>query len=164
MKRVSGFTLVEMMVILVILTILAMVAVPSYLDKIVRAQVEAGLPLSDIAKRAISTYWGATQKMPQDNEIAALPAAEKIVGNYISALTVKDGVINLTFGNRASKTLEGKILSIRPAIVEDAPMVPIAWVCGLAEAPDNMTLLGNNQTNIDPMYLPMECRAIKGSS
>lgn len=163
MQRKRGFTLVEMMVVVAVLTILAMMAVPSYLDKIVKAQVEAGLPLAEIAKRAISTYWGATQKMPQDNETAALPAADKIVGNYITAVTVRDGVINLTFGNRASKALEGKTLSIRPAVVEDAPVVPIAWVCGLAEAPEKMTLLGENQTDIDPMYLPMECRAIKKS-
>lgn len=159
-----GFTLVEMMVVVAVLAILAMIAVPSYLDKIVKAQVEAGLPLADIAKRAVSAYWGATQKMPQDNEAAALPVADKIVGNYVTAVTVRDGVINLTFGNRASKALEGKILSIRPAVVEDAPVVPIAWVCGLAEAPEKMNLLGDNQTSIDPMYLPMECRAIKGKS
>lgn len=164
MQCKRGFTLVEMMVVVAVLTILAMIAVPSYLDKIVKAQVEAGLPLADIAKRAVSTYWGATQKMPQDNEAAALPAADKIVGNHITAVTVRDGVINLTYGNRASKALEGKILSIRPAVVEDAPVVPIAWVCGLAEPPDKMTLFGENQTNIDPMYLPMECRAIKGKS
>lgn len=163
MQRKRGFTLVEMMVVVAVLTILAMMAVPSYLDKIVKAQVEAGLPLAEIAKRAISTYWGATQKMPQDNETAALPAADKIVGNHITAVTVRDGVINLTFGNRASKALEGKTLSIRPAVVEDAPVVPIAWVCGLAEAPEKMTLLGENRTDIDPMYLPMECRAIKKS-
>jgi type IV pilus assembly protein PilA len=160
----KGFTLVEMMAVIAVITILALMAIPSYLDKIVKAQIEAALPLSDIAKRSVATFWSGTQTMPADNTIAALPAADKIVNNYVSAVSVQDGVINLTFGNRASKSIAGKTLSLRPAIVEDAPVVPITWVCGEAEAPEKMTAIGKNQTNVDPMYLPMECRALKKRS
>jgi type IV pilus assembly protein PilA len=42
-------------------------------------------------------------------------------------------------------------------------VVPIAWVCGFAEAPEKMTIMGQNRTDIDPMYLPFECRALKKS-
>jgi type IV pilus assembly protein PilA len=135
--------------------------VPTYLDKIVKAQVEAALPLADIAKRPIAAFWGATETFPADNSVAALPAADKIVNNYVSALTVQDGVINLTFGNRASKSIAGKILSLRPAVVEDAPVVPITWVCGMAEPPEKMTVKGQNSTSVEPLYLPLECRALK---
>lgn len=163
MKRAYGFTMVEMMAVIAVITILAMMAVPSFLDKIVKAQVESALPLSDLAKRSVSAYWSATQTMPADNTIAALPVADKIVGNYVSAVSVTDGVINMTFGNRANKAIAGKVLSMRPAVVDDAPMVPIAWVCGFAEAPGKMTVMGQNQTNVDPMYLPFECRAMTKS-
>jgi type IV pilus assembly protein PilA len=161
MKRTTGFTMVEMMAVVAVITILAMMAVPSFLDKIVKAQIEAALPLSDLAKRSVQAYWSAIQKMPADNTAAALPVADKIVNNHISAVTVTDGVINMTFGNRASKSIAGKVLSIRPAVVDDAPVVPIAWVCGFAEAPEKMTVMGQNLTSIDPMYLPFECRAVK---
>lgn len=164
MKRFAGFTMVEMMAVIAVITILALMAIPSYLDKIVKAQIEAALPLAEVAKKPIATFWGATQTMPADNAVAALPVADKIVNNYVSALTVQDGVIHLTFGNRASKSIAGKILSLRPAIVEDAPMVPITWVCGFAEAPGKMTALGSDRTTVDPAYLPMECRALKPSS
>lgn len=164
MRTMRGFTLVEMMAVIAVITILALMAIPSYLDKIVKAQIEAALPLADIAKRSVSTFWSATQTMPADNTVAALPAADKIVNNYVSALTVQDGVINITFGNRASKSIAGKTLSLRPAVVEEAPVVPITWVCGEAEPPGKMTVMGNNRTNVDPMYLPMECRALKGRS
>ena len=40
------------------------------------------------------------------------------------------------------------MLSLRPAVVEDAPIVPIAWVCGNAEPPGKMTLEGQNLTDI----------------
>lgn len=164
MRTTRGFTMVEMMAVIAVITILALMAIPSYLDKIVKAQIEAALPLTDIAKRSVSNFWSATQTMPADNAVAALPVADKIVNNYVSALTVQDGVIHLTFGNRASKSIAGKILSLRPAIVEDAPMVPITWVCGFAEAPGKMTALGSDRTNVDPAYLPMECRALKPRS
>lgn len=161
MKRHNGFTMVEMMAVIAVLTILALMAVPSYLDKIVKAQIESALPLADLAKRSIQAHWSATTQMPADNTVAALPAADKIVGNYVSAVTVADGVINMTFGNRASKSIAGKVLSMRPAVVDDAPVVPIAWVCGFAEAPEKMTVMGTNLTDIEPMYLPLECRALK---
>lgn len=160
MKRIQGFTLIEMMATLAILVILAAIAVPSYLDKIVKAQVEAALPLTDIAKRAVAAYWTASADMPANNAAAALPVADKIVGNFVSAVTVADGAINITFGNRASKAIAGKVLTLRPAVVEDAPVVPIAWVCGFAEAPEKMTTRGQNATNVELLYLPFDCRAL----
>lgn len=163
MMRARGFTLAEMLAVLAVITILAMMAIPSYLDKIVRAQIEAALPLADVAKGPVATFWAATQTLPPDNEAAALPAADKIVNNYVSAVTVIDGAIHLTLGNRASKAIAGKTLTLRPAVVEDAPIVPITWVCGFAEPPEKMNAMGQNQTSVDPTYLPIECRALKAS-
>ena len=74
---------------------------------------------------------------------------------------MKDGAIHITFGNRASKSLAGKILTLRPAVVDDAPIVPVAWVCGHAEAPDKMRLYGKNLTSVPEPLLPIECRALK---
>jgi type IV pilus assembly protein PilA len=86
---------------------------------------------------------------------------DKIVNNYVSAVAVDKGVINLTFGNRANKAIAGKVLSLRPAVVDDAPIVPITWVCGSAEAPDKMSVKGQDSTTLDPVYMPIECRALK---
>ncbi len=160
MKQRSGFTLVEMMAVIAVITILALMAIPSYLDRIVKAQIEAALPLAEIAKGPISAYWAATQTMPADNVAAALPVPDKIVNNHVSAVTVREGSIDLTFGNRASRSIAGKTLSLRPAIVEDAAIVPMAWVCGFAEAPTPMTIKGQNRTDVDPLYLPMACRSL----
>jgi type IV pilus assembly protein PilA len=159
--KARGFTLVEMLAVIAVIAILALMAVPSYFDRIVKAQIEASLPLADIAKKPIGIMWAATQTLPADNAAAGLPAADKIVSNYVSAVTVQDGVIHITFGNRAHKAIAGKILSLRPAVVEDAPVVPVVWVCGRAEAPDKTTLIGADQTNIENLYLPLECRSLK---
>jgi type IV pilus assembly protein PilA len=152
--------MVEMLAILAVVAILATLAVPSYLDRIVREQIKAALPLTDIAKQPIAASWSLNQFFPADNAAAGLPAADKIVSNYVASVSVTGGSITMTFGNRANKTIAGKVLSLRPAVVEDAPIVPIAWVCGNAEAPGKMTLKGQNVTNIPDALLPMECRSL----
>jgi type IV pilus assembly protein PilA len=43
-------------------------------------------------------------------------------------------------------------------VVEDAPVVPVAWVCGFAPVPEKMTAKGVNKTDLAPGYLPMRCR------
>jgi type IV pilus assembly protein PilA len=98
--------------------------------------------------------------MPPDNLSAGLPVPEKIVNNFISALTVKDGAIHLTFGNRANAQINGKVLTLRPAVVTDAPIVPVTWVCGDANAPNQMTVMGENSTNVPNAYLPFACRGL----
>jgi type IV pilus assembly protein PilA len=159
--RTDGFTMIEVMAVMAVVAILAMLALPSYLDRIVRDQIKEALPLADIAKQPIATAWSLTQTLPADNAAAGLPPAERIVANYVSAVTVEDGAIHITFGNRVNRTIAGKILTLRPAVVADAPVVPVAWVCGYAEAPDKMTLNGRTLTNIAQPLLPIECRAYK---
>ncbi len=56
MTQTRGFTLAEMLAVLAVITILAMMAIPSYLDKVVRAQIDAALPLADVAKGPVATY------------------------------------------------------------------------------------------------------------
>jgi len=154
-----GFTLTEMMVVIVVIGILAMLAIPSFQERIVREQVVSALPLADIAKAPIAAAWTTTQTFPADNAAAGLPVPEKVVNNYISALSVKDGVIQITFGNRAHNLLKDKTLTLRPAVVEDAPVVPVTWVCGNAIGPDKMMVKGANSTNVPNAYLPTGCRA-----
>jgi len=160
-SRAAGFTLVEMMAVLAVITILALMAVPSWLDRLVRQQIEAALPLADVAKKPIGDYRAFTGDWPEDNEALALPEAAKIVSNHVAALRVEDGAIHLVFGNRASKVLHGKTLSLRPAIVPDAPVVPIAWVCAQAEPPQKMVVQGVDRTDVPTGLLPLECRALK---
>lgn len=159
--RGRGFTMLEMMAVVAVIAILATLAIPSYLDRIVRDQIKAALPLADVAKQPIAASWSSDGTFPADNAAAGLPPADKIVANYVSSVSVEDGAIHMTFGNRANKTIAGKILSLRPAVVEDAPMVPVAWICGSAEAPEKMTVKGRNLTDVPATLLPVDCRALK---
>jgi type IV pilus assembly protein PilA len=156
--RRDGFSMIEILAVIAIVAILATLALPSYLDKIVRDQIGEALPLADIAKDPLAASWTASQSFPPDNAAAGLPAPDKIVNNYVSSVLVRNGAIDLTFGNRASGVIKGKVLTLRAAVVEDAPIVPVTWVCGYAKAPEKMTLKSADSTNIDARYLPLRCR------
>jgi type IV pilus assembly protein PilA len=159
--RARGFTMMELMAVVAVIAILATLSIPSYLDRIVRDQIKAALTLADVAKKPVEALWAGTMTLPANNAAAGLPAADKIVANYVSAVAVAEGAIHITFGNRANNAIAGKILSLRPAVIEDSSVVPVAWVCGYAEAPDKMTVHGRNRTSVPEALLPLECRALK---
>ena len=153
-----GFTLIELMVVVAIIAILALMAVPLYRDKFIREQVIEAMRLTDIAKGPIAATWTTTKALPDDNAAAGLPVPDKVVSNYVKSLTVEAGAIHVVFGNQANGALRGMTLSLRPAVVEDAPIVPVAWVCGYAAVPEKMTVMAANRTNVPKGWLPVNCR------
>lgn len=154
-----GFTLIELMVVLAIIAILALIAVPGVPDRVIRDQVVEGVRAIDFVKAPIAGAWTAHARFPVDNAEAGLPSADRIVSNYVSSVAVESGAIQITFGNQANANLRGKTLTMRPGVVEDAPIVPVAWVCGLAEAPNRMVARGLDKTSVPIRWLPFNCRA-----
>ena len=153
-----GFTLIELMAVVAVIAILAMIALPNMQDRIVRAQIVEAVPIADIAKPGIGAAWRATKALPADNASLGLPQADKIVGNLVRSVSIDNGAIHIVFGNKANSALQGKTLSLRPAVVEDAPVVPVAWLCGHATAPQKMVAQGADKTDVPERYLPMNCR------
>ena len=152
-----GFTLIEVMIVVAIIAILALMAVPSLQGKYIRENIVEAMPLAKVAKDPVAVAWAVTKTLPDDNASAGLPEPDKIVNNVVKSVTVESGAIHIVFGNRANGALQGKTLTLRPAVVEDAPIVPVAWVCGHATAPDKMKALGTDRTDIPRQYLPVNC-------
>lgn len=147
------------MIVIAIIAIIALIAVPGVPEKLIRDRIVEAIKLADIVKPPIAAAWSATGKLPVDNAAAGLPVADKIVNDMISAVAVESGAIQITFGNKANAAIQGKVLSLRPGVVEDAKIVPISWVCGDAEPPNMMIVRGLNKTSVPARYLPLACRA-----
>lgn len=154
-----GFSLIELMVVIAIIVVLALIALPGVPDKLIRDRIVESVKLADIVKPPIAAAWAATGKLPVNNAAAGLPVADKIVNEYISSVAVESGAIQVTFGNRANVAIQGKVLSLRPGVVEDARIVPVSWVCGHAEPPNKMTARGLDKTDVPVRFLPLNCRA-----
>ena len=58
-----------------------------------------------------------------------------MASNYAKSLTVETGDIHVVFGDRANGALRGMTLSVRPAVVDDAAIEPVAWVRGFGQCP-----------------------------
>lgn len=153
-----GFTLIELMAVLAVIAILAMIALPNMQGRLVRDQIVEAMRLADIAKAPIDVAWRITGMLPADNAEAGLPAPEKIVGNLVGAVRVEAGAIHVRFGNRANAAIQGRTLTLRPAVVDDEPVVPVAWICAGASVPKNMSVRGTDRTDVPARLLPLNCR------
>lgn len=157
-KKKNGFTLIELMIVITIMSILATIAIPSFQDRVIRTQVQEALNLSEIAKKGVEDYYSAKKTFPDSNVEAGLPAADKIIGNFVTGVSIRNGVIDVYLGNKINKHADQKIVTIRPAIVKGEPRVPIAWIPGFASVPEGMTVVGENRSDILPRLLPIICR------
>jgi len=158
MNASRGFTWIELVMVVTVLAVLAMMAIPGMQETQVKKQVKEAMPTADVARKGVADTYAATGEMPPNNKQAGVPDQDKIVGNLVRQVKVQDGAVTLTFGNNASKILEGKKLTLRPAVVPKEPTVAIAWMCHTLPVPKGMEAQGRDETDIPEKYLPLECR------
>ncbi len=158
MKKTRGFTLIEIMVVVAIIAILALMALPSPDPAIARKQVVESMELIEDYKKLVAFYNKSTQVFLKDNKEAGIPAADKLLGNYVDRIDLKDGAFHIHFGNKAHPNIKGKTLSVQPIMVQGSPESPISWICGKAAVPTNMKAVGENRTDLELKDLPLNCR------
>ena len=152
-----GFTLMELMIAVAIVAILATIAMPSMLSRHQRNDVLEAVHLSDAIREEVTYYYSTHHSFPADNDEAGVPEPDLLIGNKVKSIEVEDGAIHITLGNKASKPLQGKILSLRPAIVTGSPASPISWLCGPDEPVPGMEAVGENKTDIANGIVPASC-------
>jgi type IV pilus assembly protein PilA len=157
-KLARGFTLIELMIVVAIIGILAAIAIPSYQDYTIRAQVAEALMLIDEIKPSIRDYYRDRGTWPEDNETAGVPAPEHLLGLYVEGIVVNDGAMHVRFGNKVNARVSGMTLTIRPLYVTANPTSPIAWNCGRSEPPQGMSPQGMDRTDVPAQFLPSACR------
>jgi type IV pilus assembly protein PilA len=163
-SKQHGFTLIELMIVVAILTILAALAVPAYRSMVVRDQVTAGMSLAESWETAVATYYANAGNMPASEK--DLKGTRKTTNEYVSGISVNNGQILITYGNTVNPSIRGLILSLTPAL---DPNNDIKWICGGAPPtlpngtqltpPTNTPPPVTDGTAVPMQYLPAECRA-----
>ncbi len=157
MRKQSGFTLIELMIVVAIVGILAAIAIPAYKDFQVRSKVSEVLASMGACKTTVAEFFqsnnGWTTPPPGLQPINANICQDAAgAGNrsqYLASIVVgATGVITATTQNTGA-TLEGTV-SMTPLDNAGAPVVVgaqdiFAWDC-------------NPGNPLEPRFLPGSCQ------
>ncbi|MFN3234433.1 MAG: type IV pilin protein [Gammaproteobacteria bacterium] len=165
-RNIKGLTLLELIVVLAVIGVLSSLAMISFNDFSVKAQVAEGLTMAPPYKMAVVEYFMTNGDAPKDRQEAGLtPNQSDSKGNYISSLNIVNGVLDMGFGNDSSSAISGKKLTHTPYESED--LLSVTWRCGQADAPDGLKAMGTSSgqttanyipSNIDKKHLPNACK------
>jgi type IV pilus assembly protein PilA len=105
LKSYSGFTLVELMIVVAIIGILASFAIPAYQDYTKRSHVTEGLALAAAAKSSVTEFYSSKGYFPSSNSSAGLAQATSIAGNAVSQIEVlANGVVEVTYNAKVASS------------------------------------------------------------
>jgi type IV pilus assembly protein PilA len=97
-KKQSGFTLIELMIVVTIIGILASIAVPAYRDYTIRTRVGESASVFYPVKTEVAVYYSETGNMPigltSMARLAQFPASYE--GDYVDTLDVNSGTVTVT--------------------------------------------------------------------
>jgi type IV pilus assembly protein PilA len=123
MNKQSGFTLIELMIVVAIIGILAAIAIPAYNDYMVRARVSEVINVGSNAKTAVSEFRIANGGMPGTNAAAGVT---NVTTNMVSALGVgAGGVVTITGNPTNLGTGAAFAIVLTPTFANGA----VTWTC-----------------------------------
>ena len=151
-----GFSLIELMIVVAVVAILSAVAIPSYRDYTIRAQVTEGLNLASDLKAGIGEVYAQTGTFTGIGRAqVGVSGANTKSGKYVTGIDVQNGIITITYGGQANSKIAGDTLALSPGsnVNED-----VIWVCGNKDEPSGTTLASRGTTSLSDKYMPANCR------
>jgi type IV pilus assembly protein PilA len=99
----SGFTLLELMVVIAIISIVAMVGLPTYRDYVTRARIIEDFATVKTIKMHVLEYYNTTGLLPTKNQQLGLPKDKDINGVRLEKVSIDKkpmpGTITVHFDN-----------------------------------------------------------------
>lgn len=150
----SGFTLIELMIVVAIIGILAAIAIPAYQDYTIRAKVTEGLNLAGGAKSAVWDTYGYLGTFPGGGNLS-YGLAQTVSGTNTSNVQIvgPHGLIQITFKDNLGGKANGKTLLLQPS----ANGGVIDWTC-YAAGKSAQAPLASNTATLPARYAPSVCR------
>jgi len=127
MNKQSGFTLIELMVVISIIGILAAIAIPQFSKYRERAMTAEGYELAGAYRQEVAAYYDVIGTLPISNDVLGLPAPESVHGKYVSAVSISDDEVRVRFNDQLTGSIAGKIFRLVPHINPAYPSGPLTW-------------------------------------
>ena len=152
MKRVStGFTLIELMIVIAIIAILLALALPAYQDYTIRTRVGEGLSVGASAKLAAAETCQSDPTITTlNNATAGYDFVEDTVNGFVQSVVIS--------GTCALGTTNGIVINIQTART-GAATSPNLLLEGTAQSNGGQVVWNCSNTSGLPQHVPSSCRS-----
>jgi len=124
-RKQSGFTLIELMIVIAIIAILAAIALPAYQNYVTRTQVSEVITAASGARTEIAEYVASNGDLP--DATYDIQAQES---RFVASSTWNGTEIIATSSSEVNSTgAQGRTIALTPTIISQTSL-QVNWVCG----------------------------------
>ena len=167
----TGFTLIELMIVVAIIAILAAIALPAYSNYTIRSKVSEGVVLATALKSSVSDAYFSNSMDGVEAFANAYNTASigERSSKYVTEAKVDKatGIVTITFSKTAGSPVSGTTLAWTPyhngkELWNDTKgaLANVDWACvsATSKTADARGFAGFKKGTLPSKYAPTECR------